>query len=263
MAGKIYETLDYEKFDLHEVNRRTDSTKSRKRIGVIKKLMTKYGFQDGYPLFCVKNGGGKLRIKAGHHRFKAAQSLGIAVKFVLGKDDISIYEIESSTGIWDSSDFHYSYVKRGFDQYILVDKFKKRTGIPLGACIGLLGGGIASSSNKGKAYKAGTYVVKNTEHANAVGDMVVYLRSIGISWAANSLLVNALSKVFFVPQLDLITLRKKFKSNKAYIQKQITVSSYLTMIEDIYNNRNRKNKLPLAFLADQAARERKEKLFSK
>jgi len=262
MAGKIYETSNYDLFILHDVNRSTERPKGRKKIEKIKRLMRKSGFKDGYPLICIKNGG-KLKIKAGHHRFVAAKELGIAVKYVIDVDDISIYEYEDATGVWDPEDFHYSYVKRGFDQYIIVDKFKNKTGLPLGSCIGLLGGGLASSNNKGKAYKAGTYKVTNTDLANAVGDIVLYLKSIGIPWAANSLLVNAIAKVLFVPQVDFTFLKKKLKSGKELIRKQPNIASYLSMIEEIYNHRNRNTKMPLAFLADEEARKRKDKLFAK
>ena len=57
------------KFELCSFNRDLDKTQR------IEESMKKHGYIPAYPIHCVKNGTGKFKIKAGHHRFYVARKL--------------------------------------------------------------------------------------------------------------------------------------------------------------------------------------------
>ena len=65
MSNKVYETEDYDIFELHELNR---DVRNLKKVSNLKNSMKSHGFLSAYPLHTVLNGEGKLQIKAGHHR---------------------------------------------------------------------------------------------------------------------------------------------------------------------------------------------------
>ena len=211
--------------------------------------MQDVGWLDAFPMYCVANGK-KLKIKDGHNRFIAAKNIGIAVKYVIDKDHIPMWKLQKSTRIWNNNNYLECYRKLGKPAYVIVDEYMKRTGIAIGAAISLLGGELPSSSNKIKAFKSGTYEIKGTEHAEVIGNLILYLKGVGISWAANSLFVGALSRTIKIPSLDVQLLKKKLKSHKALIEKQPSIQGYVAMLEKLYNTRN-KNPLPVLFLSDE------------
>lgn len=72
MIAKLLSTKDYSRFELCQFNRSVAKTKN------LRDSMKEHGFIPAYPIHCTLKGG-KLQIKAGHHRFEVAQELGLAV----------------------------------------------------------------------------------------------------------------------------------------------------------------------------------------
>ena len=255
MAAKHYESLDYDRFELHPINRSVYDVK------FLERSMREVGWLDAFPMYCVTNGK-KLKIKDGHNRFIAAKNIGIAVKYVIDKDHIPMWKLQKATRIWTNLNYLESYRKLRKPAYVIVDEYMKRTGIAIGAAISLLGGELSSSSNKTNSFKSGTYEIKGTEHAETIGALVVCLKGVGILWASNSFFVGALSRAVKIPALDVTVLQKKLRAHKAVIEKQPSIEGYVSMIEKIYNTRN-KNPLPVLFLSDEESRKRQPKAFRK
>ena len=76
MVQALQSTINYNLFELHDLNRDVE------KIDRLKASMMRHGFIKAYPLHVMKNGFGKLKVKAGHHRLTAAKDLGLPVFYV-------------------------------------------------------------------------------------------------------------------------------------------------------------------------------------
>lgn len=244
----VQETSNYGRFELLEFNRKVENIKR------LEESMRIHGWISAYPMHVVKNGNGKLKIKAGHHRFEVARKLGIPVKFVVCDDEADIYELERSTTPWSVEDYLTSHISSGFHDYLVVKNYHEYTGIHLAQCISLLAGESASSMNWLKRFKQSSYRLGDPTHATIVGDIIVYCRKLSIPFATNSIFVQAVSKVVWVDEFDPNVLKNKIRSHRQIMVKQASKKDYVNLLDTVYNYKSTK-KIPLAFLADEKARE--------
>lgn len=249
---KIEETKDYSKFELHQFNRNIGNTDR------LVSSMKKYGWIPAFPMYVIRNGRGKFKIKAGHHRFEAARQLDIPVKYIVWEDDISIHELEHTTSQWTLSDYLVSFVGCGRPDYLRVQDYIKRTGVDLASAISMLAGEQASSNNQGPRFKFGTYRVANdTSHAELVGRIITRLKEIKAEGADHRNFTRALSRVCFVREFDVNRFLKQAEQHKYLFDRQSTMAGYMQVIEEVYNRqRQAHHKLPLAFMADEQAAKR-------
>jgi hypothetical protein len=244
----LHSTKDYTKFELCQFNRNVEKTKH------LRDSMKKHGYIPAYPIHCVKAASGKLQIKAGHHRFEVAQELGIAVYYVVSNDDATIHELEKSTIQWSQKDFMQSFVRCGNTHYIRLQEFHERTGMPLGICIAMLSGRTASSRSKVGKFKYGEFVIdeQGAAHAEQVAAIVRFCGDAGIK-ANDSIFIQAVSRCLCVSQFSAETFKKRCESNVSMIRPCRTLDEQTELFELIYNrNATAANRLPLAFLANQA-----------
>lgn len=257
MGKQILETNNYSKFELTEFNRDIGKTKE------LEESMKKYGFLDPYPLHVSRNGNGKLKIKAGHHRFYVAQKLGIPVKYVESRDEASIFELERGTNPWKIKDYLAAYCRQGRPNYLKVRDYCDETGINLQAAISMLAGQDAGSGNHGPAFKMGKYKIKeNCSHAAQVRDIVLLLKRLEVPFYSTSLLVRAISKCLWAKEFSVSQFKSKAKAFPFLFVKKANLDQYLDLIEEIYNRRSRQ-KVPVKFLAQEAADRRAKDFFGK
>jgi len=249
MTQKIQESKNYGMFQLHEFNRDVFNTIK------LEVSMKKHGWIDAYPMHVTRNYDGKLKIKEGHHRFEAAKKIGIAVKYVVCSDSSTLAELVDSTRAWIMLDHLRSKARSGNPNYIAIKDYCDETGIPVGLSISLIAGQNAGSSNHTKAFKLGTFKVGDPLHANQVKNIVLHMKKIGIRFASTSLFIQALSKVLRVDEFSIIRFKEKISAHATLFDRQPNLRGYLNAIELIYN-RQSKEKIPLAFLADEKNKER-------
>jgi len=254
----IQSTTNYSRFEISDFNR--DVTK----ISNLEVSMRRQGWIDAYPMHVMKNGSGTLKIKAGHHRFVVAKKLGIPVKFVVCDDTATIHELEKATNPWTPKDYLESFIRIGNVNYVAIKEYMEATGIPLGVSISLLSGESANSSNKVNAFKDGRYKLGDMVHANDVKDVVLHARECGIKFASNNAFVRAISKVLRVDELSIDRLKQKISVHRAKLENKATLSEHVSELEKIYNIGSATgNRLPLAFMADQEAKNRQPKGFKR
>ena len=249
MSSKLTTTKNYALFELLPFNRDV------RRLKPLESSMKKHGFIPAYPLHCVKNGNGKLRIKAGHHRFEVAKKLGLPVSYVVCSDDATVHELEHGTTPWALKDFLSSYCRIGSEPHKIIQCYVDTTGMSIGQVSSMLGGECASSNNLVGKVKSDTFQIKSTEHIDAVAHVVLGLKKMGVQFATSRNLVSALSLLVFLPEFDAEIFLHRVAVNTGMMMRQAKVVDYLAMIETIYN-RQAKNKVALAFLAKEAARQR-------
>lgn len=250
MGAKILESNNYEKFELTPINRLVQKTKN------LELSMQKYGWLDAYPAHVVRNGNGKLQIKAGHHRFDVAKKLGIPIKYVECQDDASIHELEGASRKWTAEDYLDSFVRMGNSAYITVQDYRERTGIGLRCCISLLAGYSAGSfGGLSEKFAKGTYRIGNLSHARVVETIVAQSRVSGFPYWKNAGFVTAVSKISYAEGFSSEVMKDKIKTFAHFMKKQAGTQDYLEMLDSIYN-RQSKIKIPLTFLAEEAAKKR-------
>jgi hypothetical protein len=246
----ITATKNYSLFELCEFNRDVVKTKN------LMALMKEQGWIDAYPMHVIRNGNGKLRIKAGHHRFEVARILGIAVKYVVCEDTATIHQLEGATVPWTLKHYFMSFSRQGRPEYLAVKEYMERTGISLGQAVSLLGGESAGSANRNRAFKDGEYrLADDRSHADAVAEIIIACRSCNAPCATARDFVHAVSRVLFVPEFDIQTFICRARTNASLLTKQVGVDAYGDLIEYVYNYRS-PHKVALAFPAKQLAKAR-------
>lgn len=249
MASQIMETNNYARFDLAPFNRQLGNTKA------LEESMKKYGFISAFPILVKRNGQGRFLILAGQHRFEVARKLGIPVKYVVTKQEIRIPDMERGTRHWNLKDYLFSYCREGKEAYLRVLEYYESTGIPLNAALSMLAGDSAGSGNHQRAFKAGTYKLGNPNHAAIVADIILHFKKLGVAWATNQYLIFAVSKAAWAEGFDAVHLKNKLSAHRQFLELQGSKQGFLEMLEAIYNRASR-DKFPLAFMADKAAKER-------
>lgn len=252
-VATIKETSDYSAFKVDATNRAV--TKIKKLVASMKK----YGWLDAYPAHVVSENG-KFIIKDGQHRFEAAKSLGIAVKFVPCKHhkDIAIPEINNAQRTWSIRDYVASWKQQGNPDYAKLVQFSESSGIGLSTCASLLSNKTPSGnrdySNITDAIKTGKFKIRTLDFAYDVASVVSACSGF-IVWAKNSLFVAAIARALRVKEISAATLIEKIKANPGLLQLMPTMDAFIVMLEDLYNYRSKK-RLPLKFLAEEAVRSR-------
>lgn len=242
-------TKDYSLFEYHPHNRDVSRTK------ILEQSMAAYGFDDGLPIRCIRNGQGKLRITHGHHRFDVACSMGLPIWYIVASRHIPLFESEASAHSWSVRDFTVARAKAGESPAEEVLIFHERTGIPLNVAISLVGGEGAGSHNKMPQMKNGNFQVGDMHHANAVAEVVQHCKDCEISFATNSRFVGALSKCLFVPEFDAELFMHKVSTHRELMEPRRGLDDYLDLIELVYN-RHGQYKMPLAFRAREVSTQR-------
>jgi len=251
MSSTIRSTKDYTKFDLFQVNR--DVQKIRPLV----ESMKAHGWLDAYPMHCIQNGGGRLLIKGGHHRFAAAQQLGIPVKYVVCDDEATIHELEASTRRWTMQDYLDSYCKMGLTAYTVVRDYSRQTGVPLQLSAALLAGHTSDGPQMKDDFRNGVYRLGDTTIAHDVRKVVMACRDMEIECATNVLFVRALARCFRVEQFCGETFIERVKANKGLMVKQADMEGYMHLIEAVYNRKaHAHNTIPLRFLVEQEMKRR-------
>ncbi len=257
MKSLIKSTTNYNLFVHHDFNR--EVKEDSKKFKELLESMREFGWLESFPASCIENGTG-LKIIAGHHRFRAAQILGIPVRYVVESVEVPIHRLEGGgPGRWTPKDYLRSYVKMGMDSYCELSDYMERTGIGFNNAASMLFGDSAGSGNfdKNGTFSKGRFKIKDREHPARVEEVVKYLKNIGVQFAAENLMVKTISRILRVEQFNIERFKNKAKSHIGLFQKQQNLQDYVKMFEDIYNRQCRsEQKLPLSFLVDQKMVER-------
>ena len=245
----------YDTFVLSEFNRDVS------KLDELRESMKQHGFIEAYPLHCQRDGN-LHRIKGGHHRFTVAKELDVGVWYADCDDDATIQALEAATRPWKLTDYLTSYARVGSEGHRAIQEFSQRTGITSIQSASMLLGDSASTCNSAGKIKDGTFVVRDTSHAEAVGEVVCRCRDLGVSFAANRNFVSALSLMAKIPEFNAEKFLHKVTMHRHLMVKQSTLQQYLDVIEIVFNYAS-KDRVAIAFLAREAARSRQKQAFNR
>jgi hypothetical protein len=248
-------TMEYGMFEVTPENRKVRDNEATKAL---RESFLKFGFLPMFPIWVYKNGNGKLKIKAGHHRFKMAQELGLPIYYIIYPNVGSLYDFEHATNRWVIINFLESLVNSN-PQYQKVLDYYMKTGIPISTVIGMLSGtkNSLTGGRNLKEFKKGEFVPVDTKHADTVGNIVAYLKDIGIKFASSRSFVIALSDCIKLNDFNVELFKRKSKTNIGEFQKRSSREEYLEIIDSVYNKFNSK-KLNISWSVKNTDRYKKE-----
>ncbi len=217
--------------------------------------MRKYGFWKSHPIVWYSAGAKKVIIW-GHHRREAALALKIGafvqeVTEVTTGDTVEMITAENWS-TWKTNDSLKLQVKLGNPDYITLQAYINR-GLNFAVATSLLSG-VAALGRGGDIVRSGKFIVKTTDAAEIICGFVERMKPVTTVAGCNGLLM-ALEKCLRLPKFSLSELEKRILQNPSALERRTNIGDYLKLIESIFNFNNR-NAIPLAFLADQDAKNR-------
>jgi len=247
---KLYCTKDYDLFTYTPENRPVDARKRRD----LRESMRKYGFDPMYPINCIKHNG-KLVIQDGQHRFAVAQSMSLPVWYGISETRINIAERNATQHVWRVPEYAASFAAQGNKHYTELLDFRETTGIPLSIAVMMLGDSLTGrgTSHMGM-FREGRFKVVSRSEADRAASLFL-----GVTATAKHLrtrfFAHAIMAVCLVRGLDDQRLISGAKRCSDALVKYGDRAGFLGMLEYIYNN-HRTGRVPLKFLAEEAAKKR-------
>lgn len=219
--------------------------------------MLEHGFWDTHPIVWYRENG-KKTIVWGHHRRDAAiaancEAWTVEMTDVTYEDTIKLITDEN----WHTWDIHETVIREckvGNLNYLILKSYIDR-GLSLGVAVTALEGSGAYQLNKaGAMVKRGLFVVRTEKYARQLLHVISELK--GLSSISNSHFLRAILCCMFVKEFNVDTFIARAIQYPYEIKVGGGVSYQRQLIEEIYNYQNR-SKIPLSFLAEQAARTRR------
>ena len=246
---KLQATKDYRLFHRSTANRPLNPGKHKRLL----KSMQDYGFLPCYPLVCMRNGQKSLVILDGQHRLAFAESLGLAVYFLVLENAIDIAKVNSTQEKWNTRNFAETYAAQGKIAYRDGLEFAERHGIAVGIAFGMLAG-TTSWNNIATEYYGGTFIIRDKEWAETVGS--IYSQIVATApRVRNARLLEACMAVARVNGFDSQRLLSGVDRCREKLVAYATRDAYLEMLEEVYNF-GRKSLVGLKIAAIQAMRDR-------
>lgn len=230
-------------------------------VNKIKQCMQLHGFLQSKPIMCCRDGN-DFKIIDGHHRLRAAKDLNIGVYYVVvdaSQADL-IGDINTTVRKWPMTAWVNLYLQRGVPDYVILTQYINK-GLPLRLAASVLMGESGGSGNFNKFIPKGTYKVKTKRVADKILELRAELAHINEA-AESSHFLEALSVLLLLPAFDPSILVQRILANPRGLEKCATREQMFKNIEEVYNFRGRE-KLNLAFLANELLRERRAFGFKK
>ena len=191
----------------------------------------------------------RMEIIDGQHRFYALQELGLPVYYVIingyGKKEVQIYNVNTSS--WKKNDYLQSYCEQGLDDYVLLKKFcDSYPDLIMTNCMKLLSG-YSSSDKYGYIdgvktikmdFEQGKFKVKDYKLAEKYANMILDFKPYFDRFNDNSF-VLALLQLFVHKDYNHKTMISKVSYQSGSMKVCSNKKTYLDMLENIYNYKNR------------------------
>lgn len=243
----IKQTKDYSKFVEHETN-----PANRKTNKALLDSMKRHGWLASFPMSCVPDKSGKLKIVDGHRRFSTATKLGIPVRFVEGNGDFSSItpsEISALTKPWTVRDHAESYAKLGDKGYQTLLAFCDKHQVGISAAGTLL----CKLSSVTQVIPTGKFKVSSVADAEEMVSVMRAVRGDGerprFDWWKHQRFAAALVLIQkFCREVDFSKLAAKCKSHPAKLDNQPSTEHFIAMLEAIYNYRLSGMAVPIGFM---------------
>jgi len=157
---KILQTTNYDKFRDIRGNREIN----REHLKKLSNSILDDNMLDLNPIIVNE----KMEVLDGQHRLLACKSLGIPVSYVVAENGgiKEVRMLNSNIRNWTMKNYLDSYISRGMEEYIKLQKFMDKTGSTLGVSILLLTGNLSKSSQSvTEDYRNGDFKAVQEQYA--------------------------------------------------------------------------------------------------
>lgn len=241
---KVYQTTEYKRFTNIEGNRPLNKKKIERIINDIK---NGNDILDEVPVLVQENKT-SLHVLDGQHRVEIAKQLKRPVHYIIHKVDMSMYDlakVNSNTEKWTSDNFINAYIKAGNKHYEKLKEFVDKYGISVGVSVTLLETGTIKSDGGAKHdcilnFQQGVFQVKHWKEACAIAEICqAFAPFTGI--AARPFII-AIARIIDADKCEMDVLIEKFKKNPLRLVQKHRWKEYLTLLQEIYNTGNSKQR---------------------
>lgn len=223
----IHETNDYNFFNPDLTNRPIDW----KKVARLKDSISRKNLLSYYPILVNTDG----LIRDGHHRYYAAKELGVSLFYIfaIGMEIEDVAEAASTQSGWKTKDHLHHYCARGFTEYIALREFyKKYPWLSLQSAINLCYVGDRAVMHED--FKRGLYVANAIGFADLVANAALDFAPY-ISYYKETPFISALRNLFQNKNYSHDRMVRKLKFRSSELHKCADTSSYIAVIEPIYN----------------------------
>jgi hypothetical protein len=180
----------------------------------------------------------------GQHRFQAIKELKLPLNYIIMKGytlrEVQILNANSKN--WNAEDYLEGYCNLGFKDYIVYRDFKNKYNFGHNECMSLLSN---SRDVKLNLFYDGKFKVHNLLEAEKKADLILLTEPYYKNCRRRSY-VYAMISLFNNPNFIFSDFLQKLKIQPTALQDCNNQTSYLTLIEEIYNYRSR-NKVNLRY----------------
>ena len=241
---RVYETTNYNQFQLIESNRPVDWRKvSRMREEVKRKNLA-----SAYMIIVNSKDKGKRRYKTdgkkfpivdGQHRFLSLEAEGKKIYFIVN-DDITLDDIPRAASMqnsWKITDYLHHYSQRGYSEYKAFSGYMVRNGFPPSVAMTvLLGdrGSWASTALKNGEMKVTTNWDTANKYSDAVHELGAYIK-----FNKHARFLEAFWIMFTNKEYSHKRMMAKVEYLSSYIKRSPDRNTYLESLEYVYNYNSR------------------------
>lgn len=219
--AKIYETNNFEQFQLKVGNRVVNLKHVKKLVKEIKEKDLKI------PIEVDEN----LQIIDGQHRFFAYKELNKKFRFFVSPIKVEVKDIQTQNNVklsWTLEDYMKSQIQMGNPHYIQLDKFRTKYNLALSDA--LLALGISKHT-----FRQGDLKIVSLEKAEGI---ILNMNKILANWEKTmdyKLNLGIITLLKNNPKLDVSTLIQRMVKYPSKYHSCTKVSEYVNMLGELYN----------------------------
>jgi hypothetical protein len=226
----VFQSDDYNKFNMIQGNRQLDMVKIKKILADIDRgtNLLKY-----VPILVVEREK-KFDIVDGQHRFMVSKKIKSPVYYIIG-ESLSLYDIarmNSNTEKWKAKDFINCYSELGNDNYKKLDAFiKKYPGLPVTSCVNLMSKGkIGAGGANLVVFQRGEFIALKEMEAEKICSTA---SKFDHESKFSRTFITAICKILDSGIYPIDDLIKRVNGDPDQLQLQDHYKKYLTNLEEI------------------------------
>ena len=227
-SNQVHTTTDYFLFKPIEGNR----NKNLLHMNRLKKSMSEK------PLFTVIIVNENYEIIDGQHRFDVIKELKLPLNYIVckgyGLKEVHILNQISKT--WNADDYLAGYVNLGYPAYVKYAEFKEQYGFGHNECMSILSGSYVKSNID--IFYGGSFKIKNYEEGCRIAEKIIIIAPYYEGVKRRSF-IFAMLQLFKNPNFEYSEFLQKLKTQPTALMDCVDVTSYVSLIEEIYNYRRR------------------------
>ena len=233
VANQVYRTTKYERFSFLDGNRNLNSMHFER----LKTAISTMDLTESNPILVNDD----FEIIDGQHRFEVCKYLKKPI-YYLQKKGYGLREVQmlnANMKNWRLEDYVEGYCDLGNEEYLYLRSFLAQHKLGMFNSITLLSG---RSNEKTNTIMNGTMVLKSKSRGETIAKWIVQLEPL-YSGVKRKSFVNALIKLHSIKQFDFSQLMAKLSYQQTKLVDCTDMKGYLTLLEEIYNFKERGTKL--------------------